>query len=39
MEEKMTKVFAKSGDPDQMSDLGLRCLPVAFFVDLPTKLG
>ena len=26
--EKMDKLFANSGDPDQTSDLGLHCLPV-----------
>ena len=24
----MAKIFANSGDPDQMSDLGLHCLPI-----------
>ena len=35
----MAKLFASSGDPDQMphsaaSDLGLHCLPIALYGDI-----
>ena len=41
---KKAKLFANSGDPDQMphsaaSDLGLHCLPISRLGGLPTTMG
>ena len=40
----MAKLFANSGDPDQLphsaaSDLGLYCLPITLLRGLQTKMG
>ena len=42
--EEIVKLFANSGDPEQMthsvaSDLGLHCLPITLFGDPRTKMG
>ena len=39
--EKMTKLFAKSGDPDQnaASDMGLHFSPITLFGGLRIKMG
>ena len=35
----MAKLYADSEDADQTPDLGLHCLPVYPFRDLPTTMG